>query len=255
MLTVDLGNSRLKASRWRRNGAAFGRVSAFEGGDDELGAFERWLGTERPALAGLSSVAGRERTERVRGLLASGCERVLIAPPSGLENRCREPERVGLDRLYAAAGAGALFARSCLVVDAGTALTVDVLRVEGASGAFLGGAIAPGPRLSAAALAGGTARLPLVEPRPGAPALGRVTEDALQAGIVVGFRGAAACLVEELAEESGLPDAPVVLTGGAREFLLRPRAFTTRHLEVVPELVERGLLAALIRAVEAEDRA
>src|SRR6185436_227508 len=114
--------------------------------------------------------------------------------------------------------------------------------------AFLGGAIAPGPRLLAAALASGTARLPLIEPRVGAQALGTVTEDAIQAGVVVGFRGAAERLVEEIAAESGLGTAPVVLTGGARAFLLEPRPFTTRSLEVVPELVHRGLLAALLRA-------
>lgn len=255
MLTVDLGNSRLKASRWRRNDAGYERTGGFEGEPDGSGDFERWLGLARARLAALSSVAGPERTERVRALLATGSERVLVAPASGLDNHCRQPERVGLDRLYAAAGAQALFACSCLVVDAGTALTVDALRVEGARGAFLGGAIAPGPSLSAAALADGTAGLPRIEPQPGAAALGTVTEDALQAGIVVGFRGAAERLVEELAEESGLGDAPVVLTGGGREFLLRPRAFTLRRLEVVPDLVERGLLAALVRAVGSEGRA
>jgi hypothetical protein len=64
---------------------------------------------------------------------------------------------------------------------------------------------------------------------------------------VVGFRGAAECLVEGVAEEARLQDASVVLTGGAREFLLAPRPFTARKLEVVPDLVHEGLLAALLR--------
>jgi len=117
--------------------------------------------------------------------------------------------------------------------------------------AFLGGAIAPGPRLSAAALAAGTARLPRVEPRAGAPALGTITEEAIQAGVVVGFRGAAELLVEELAREVRFEAAPVVLTGGAREFLLVPRPFTARALTVVPDLVHQGLLAALLRVADA----
>src|SRR6185503_14975808 len=140
---------------------------------------------ERPALAAMASVAAREPTERVRALLSARCGRLLISPDSGLENRCSEPERVGADRLYAAAGAVALYARSCVVVDAGTALTVDAVFVGDGTRAFLGGAIAPGPRLLAAALASGTARLPLIEPRVGAQALGTVTEDATQAGVVV----------------------------------------------------------------------
>jgi type III pantothenate kinase len=255
MLTVDLGNSRLKASRWRHSGSAFERSDGWEGEDDSLDGFERWLARARPQLAGLTSVAAPERTERVRALLAARSERLLVAPASGLENHCREPERVGADRLYAAAGAAALFRRSCVVVDAGTALTVDALRVEGTTQAFLGGSIAPGPALAAAALASGTARLPLVEPRPGARALGTVTEEALQAGLVVGFRGAAERLVEEVAAEAGLGAAPVVLTGGAREFLLVPRPFTARRLELVPELVQRGLLAALLRAAHVPEGA
>ncbi|NOT32081.1 MAG: hypothetical protein HOP15_16665 [Planctomycetes bacterium] len=51
-----------------------------------------------------------------------------------------------------------------------------------------------------------------------------------------------------------MDDALVVLTGGAREFLLVPRPFTARRLEVVPELVERGLLAALVLAADAPRR-
>lgn len=251
VLTVDLGNSRLKACRWEQDGAAFECRARWEGEVVQLEDLGRWLVRHSAPLAALASVATRERTERVRALLGEHCERVLMAPESGLENRCREPERVGADRLYAAAGAVALWARSCLVVDAGTALTVDALLVSAGAAAFLGGAIAPGPRLLAVALAEGTARLPRIEPRAGAHALGTVTEEALQAGVVVGFRGAAAGLVEEVAAEAGLGTAPVVLTGGAREFLLAPRPFTARHLEVVPELVHRGLLAALLRAAQA----
>ncbi len=257
MLTVDLGNSRLKAHHWKRTGESIECVARWEDEEDkrdeesELAAFGDWLAQERPALAALASVAAHERTERVRALLVARCERLLLAPESGLENRCREPGRVGVDRLYAAAGAAALCGRSCVVVDAGTALTVDAVLVGEGTRAFLGGAIAPGPRLLAAALAAGTARLPRIEPRVGAGALGTVTEDAIQAGVVVGFRGAAERLVEEVAAEAGLGTMSVVLTGGAREFLLVPWPFTARPLEVAPELVHRGLLAALVRATQA----
>ncbi len=251
VLTVDLGNSRLKACRWDQDGASFACRARWEGEATARAELAGWLARHSAALAALASVAARELTEHVRELLGAHCERVLMAPDSGLENRCREPERVGADRLYAAAGAAELCARSCLVVDAGTALTVDAVLVGAGTAAFLGGAIAPGPRLLAAALAEGTARLPRVEPRAGARALGTITEEAVQAGVVVGFRGAAAHLVEEIAVETGLGAAPVVLTGGAREFLLAPRPFTARRLEVVPELVHRGLLAALLRAAEA----
>jgi len=251
MLTVDLGNSRLKACLWRESGASFECAARWDDESVELERFGGWLERARAPLAALASVAALAQTERVLALLEAHCERAFLGPDCGLEIRCSEPERVGADRLYAAAGAADRCGRSCLVVDAGTALTVDAVLVSAGTRAFLGGAIAPGPRLSAAALAAGTARLPRVEPRAGAPALGTVTEGAIQAGVVVGFRGAAERLVEELAREAGFEVAPVVLTGGAREFLLVPRPFTARALEVVPDLVHQGLLAALLRVAGA----
>jgi type III pantothenate kinase len=250
VVALDLGNSRLKAGRWLRRGRTWERVAGFEGEPSD--AFGRWLSEALVEVAALASVAARERTEGVCSWLEQRGIRVVVAPPTGLENLCREPERVGADRLYAAAAGAQRLGRSCLVVDAGTALTVDAVRVEGERPAFLGGAIAPGPELAAAALATGTARLPRVTPRPGGTALGTDTESALRAGIGLGLHGAAERLVEELARELGWPDAPVVLTGGARAFLLEPRPFTARALDVVPELVEHGLVLALERSARAE---
>jgi len=249
MLTVDLGNSRAKLRLWS-SGAGKAVVHApvarldLEG--EALEELEGWLREHRPSRAALSSVASAVRTARVRERLERVVGELVVAPPSGLENRCVTPDSVGSDRLYAALGAAAALGRSCLVVDAGTALTVDALLVSGGARAFLGGAIAPGPTLLAEALAAGTARLPRIEPHTGARALGRSTADALQGGVVVGFRGAARELVEELAREAGFSDAPVVLTGGARRFLLEPQPFTARELRVDEELVHRGLLVAAL---------
>jgi type III pantothenate kinase len=247
VLTVDLGNSRAKVRLWALGPRApdCRERADFEGTDleRELGS---WLAARRVEQAVLSSVAGSERTERVRALLRAQSGELIDAPPPGLRNLCRSPERVGRDRLYAARGALAELARSCLVVDAGTALTVDALRVEAGEGSFLGGAIAPGPALLARALADGTARLPRVEPAAGARALGRDTEEALASGIAVGFRGAARELVERIAAEAALGAAPVCLTGGARAFLLEPEPFTERVLDEQPDLVHRGLIEAAL---------
>jgi len=246
MLTVDQGNSSLKVCRWRLDGTRPVPVDSWSGPSGDVAGLRSWLRRNHEPEAAHGSVAGEHETGALRELLASEDIRVHAAPDPGLEIRCRVPERVGADRLYAAAGARALLGRSALVVDVGTALTVDAVLVADTA-VFLGGAIAPGPELLARALASGTARLPAVEPRPGARALGQETEEAIRAGITVGLRGAAHALVEGIAQESGLLDAPVVLTGGARAHLLVPRPFTERALEVVPELVHRGLLESLLR--------
>ena len=249
-LTLDLGNSRCKLRRWRLQGASGPTLA----GADELAsdaglaqAFEAWLARAGELCgAALSSVAAPEFERALAAVLERRLgARFRAAPDPGLEIACREPERVGRDRLFAARGARELLGVSCLVLDAGTALTVDALRVEGdARAVFLGGAIAPGPALLARALSSGTARLPAIEPRPFPRALGRDTREALESGVALGFAGAARELVQRIGLECGLESAPLVLSGGARAFLEQPGLFGDRTLHVEPELVHRGLLAA-----------
>ena len=167
----------------------------------------------------------------------------------GLENRTSEPQHVGRDRLFAARGALELLGSSALVIDVGTAATVDVLLALPTEtglprGAFLGGAIAPGPALLARALASGAARLFSVEPTPNPAALGRDSAAAMRAGIGLGLRGAVRELANEIAREAGLVDPRIALTGGARAFVAR--AFDAARVVECADLVHVGLCAALI---------
>jgi len=248
-VTVDLGNTLLKVRAWH---AGAQRVRSAELAGDPERLAERlasWLaGLGEPFEAALASVAGADLEARVVRVLANEAEVAHVAPDPGLENRCRIPEHVGRDRLWAARGALTLVGESCLVLDAGTALTVDAVQREAGAEAFLGGAIAPGPELGARALAEWAARLPKVEPRPGVPALGRDTEEAIRSGVGVGFRGAAAELARCVGEEAGFEDPPVVVTGGARAFLLAPASLApapsfAREPVESEDLVHLGLLA------------
>jgi type III pantothenate kinase len=123
------------------------------------------------------------------------------------------PERVGLDRLLNALAARARVGpgRAAIIVDAGTAVTVDLLD---ASGVFAGGAIAPGLSLLPRALHHYTTTLPLLAELPAAPPLpGRNTQAAMQAGVVWMFGGGVRELVERLADAcAGEPT--VLVTGG-----------------------------------------
>ncbi len=255
LLTGDLGNSRCKLRLWRvGEGAATEARARFQLATRDfdsragIGAeVSAWL-DEIPSID-VVAICGVASSDLEDELLRAMETTTAVQPRGrrgtrlepGLAIACREPERVGRDRLFAARGALELCATSAIVVDAGTALTVDAVRGDGT---FLGGAIAPGPTLLAKALAEGTARLPRIEPEPRASALGRTTEEALQAGVVVGFRGAARELVERVSEEAGFADAALVLTGGARRFLREPTAFVARRLREEPDLVHIGLLAA-----------
>ncbi len=248
ILTADLGNSALKLLVWQWGGSLAParpilRRAVREGEDLESAL----AGLGGLAAAAFSTVAGEERSRAVLSALRKALDGggPLILEP-GVENRCLHPETTGLDRLFAARGAFEWGLSCALVVDAGSALTVDAYRREGPRPVFLGGAIAPGPELLAQALASGTARLPRVDPRPAVPALGRDTEGALLAGIAVGFRGAAHELVEAIAREAGFGGAPVLLAGGAAGYLDDPTAFPGRELRRDPDLVHRGLLGAAL---------
>ena len=246
-VTFDQGNSSLKWCVWeatsqdravvRHHGRC--AAGALQAGLVELG--ERIAGsTIESAL--YCGVTGSEMTAQVRAgweTISGGapwCE-----PRETLAVECEDPERVGRDRRLAAQGAYALVSASVIVVDAGTALTVDAV---GEGPTFLGGAIAPGPEVLADALGRAGAQLFAIAPRPGASALGRSTSQALEAGISVGFAGAAARLVEEVAQEANLIGAPAVVTGGARGYLDREGLFGERTVHVFADLVHLGLLAA-----------
>ncbi len=246
--TVDQGNGSAKFSLWEveRGDARLSRRRRSSREQWRAPAGLAFLSEWSPEAVVFSSVAGDEARESLaQGLREHVRGALLDELDSGLENRTRTPETVGRDRLLAARGALEIVGRSAIVVDAGTALTVDAVRAaEGVDpAAFLGGAIAPGPDLLARAMAEGAAQLYVVEARPDARALGRDTREALEAGVSVGFVGAARELVRRVAEESGFVDPPLVLTGGARHLLADVSAPGGARV-VVEELVERGLLAA-----------
>ena len=162
-----------------------------------------------------------------------------------------EPARVGTDRLLAALAAYRRAEGACIVVDAGTAVTVDAVDV---GGTFLGGAIFPGPDLMARALAEGTAQLPLVKPEYAESILGRNTRDAIRAGVHHGWRGGVIMMLAAALSEVG-EHASVFLTGGdlaplkseTGDFLRGydgEEGESDRQVRVVPDLVLEGLVLA-----------
>jgi type III pantothenate kinase len=157
--------------------------------------------------------------------------------------RVDRPGEVGPDRLVNAYAAAHLYGTPAVVVDCGTATTLDAVDHVGA---FVGGAIAPGLVLGLEALAAHTARLPRVEPRlPDGP-IGRDTTTAIQVGTVLGHRamieGLLARMRRELAVGAGLAphDVRVVLTGGLASL---PWARTIEGVDAIdPDLTLRGLI-------------
>ncbi len=134
----------------------------------------------------------------------------------------KTPQTLGPDRIAAACGAWSLHhGEACLVIDAGTCITVDFLAADGV---YHGGAIMPGLGMSLKALHDGTARLPLVslEGVDRAPALGRSTEESILAGTLGATLLALAGYVALYREKCGKLN--VLLTGGDAQRLIKAGA-------------------------------
>lgn len=150
---------------------------------------------------------------------------------------------VGEDRLLNAAAAYDKHKQSCVIVDAGTAMTIDL--VDGA-GTFHGGAITPGAQLMLDALGQRAAQLPEIELRKPEEVIGHNTAEAMLTGVFYGMRGMVRELVEQFATHVG--QFPLVIaTGGDAQVLFRDCDIVER---VVPDLTLWGLAVTLRTAIE-----
>lgn len=150
----------------------------------------------------------REMTLRYFGFPA-----VVVEPGTrtGIAILTDNPKEVGADRIANAVAAHSLFPdEAVVVVDFGTAITVDAVTAQGE---YMGGAIAPGIDTSANALFQATAQIGRVELVAPPTTIGKNTIACVQAGIVYGTAAMVDGLVERVAKELG-GDARVVATGG-----------------------------------------
>ncbi len=247
LLMIDVGNSKLQGllmragrERWRW------RVDY---ADDS----ERWSRQSRAGLQAaraldgtsapvcLASVAPRRTAVVERQLKALGWRRVRRLSHRDawpFASEVERPETLGIDRLANVAGLVALGLRAGVAVDAGTAITIDVL----ARGVHHGGLILPGTHVWSAALHTHTAQLPEVGWDPHAPALGSNTREALRAGLRHGLAGAVRAVLETLRGEHG-SRMPVVFTGGDGAILKSACALDLSRTE--PDLIFAGMRCVL----------
>lgn len=152
----------------------------------------------------------------------------------GLEVRIRQPETLGADLLCAAVGALDLYRPPLLLVDMGTATTITVLDGDGA---FRGGAILPGVKLSLSALAGGTALLPAIPMAVPEKAIGDDTVTCMQSGCVLGAAILLDGMLDRMEQELGQA-ATVVATGGLAPVIVPA---CRRRMELAEDLILRGM--------------
>lgn len=138
---------------------------------------------------------------------------VVVGPDTAAVTRVRakNPAEVGADRIANATAAVKYYGAPAIVVDFGTATNIDVVDDEGY---YIGGAIAPGLRISMDALVSRAARLSSVPLEAPVHAIGANTVEAVQSGAVLGTAAMAEGLVARIKRELGAADATVIATGG-----------------------------------------
>ncbi|MFN2288152.1 MAG: type III pantothenate kinase [Chromatocurvus sp.] len=216
VLQVDLGNSGLKWRLVTDDGVHCRGVQALRG---RVGG-ELQLPDIRPAAVLVSSVAAHEIDQQ---LAAQIRQQWSLEPwfarseaeTLGLRNSYRQPEHMGVDRWLAMLGAWHPWKERVCVVDAGSALTIDIVAADGR---HEGGYILPGVALMQRALRRDTQRVRFDQTPAAVLAPGRSTAEAVGHGTALAQCGAVRLAVELASAGHGMPPR-VVLAGGGGQML------------------------------------
>jgi type III pantothenate kinase len=192
----DIGNTNIHAGLYR--GRALNRKFIFPTRKNlQIAKVRRIFKDERLMGVAIASVVP-SITKQVVGLCKTyGLPVVVVSSKidCGITYAYRDPSTLGADRIAAVVGALTRFRRDAIVVDAGTAITVDVV-LRG--GKYLGGVILPGMHMLSASMHKNTAQLPEVAVRKPKDLIGRSTEECIQSGIFNGTMMMVSGFIKEL---------------------------------------------------------
>jgi type III pantothenate kinase len=224
LVVLSVGNSRIAIAPFRAG--ELGEVTRLSNTEPSTwpdairSAWRQVEGRENAAVVGAS--VNPELDEAVEQAVLDTANRHVVWVGEDLELPIKVltevPEQTGIDRVLNVAAAYEQMGKACVVVDAGTAVTVDCCNDKGE---FLGGSISPGASMMLDALHERTAKLPRVATftAPDEP-FGRSTDQAILHGVYHGIRGMVKEVVENYATELGTwPD--LIATGGDAEVLFK----------------------------------
>ena len=238
ILAVDAGNSRIKWALHDRNAFIHEGWVALA----DLGKLEpAWAHLPAADAIVVANVAGETVRAGLQKLFARWRAEPRWAAATGAQcgvvSRYDDPSQLGADRWAALIGARQLVSGSCLVVNAGTAMTVDALSAQGE---FLGGIIVPGFDLMHQALASNTAGLS--SERGSFASFPRSTPDAITSGAIQALCGAVERVREAMVAD-GHSEPTLLIGGGAGEML-------TQRLGRPVRLADKLVLEGLVRMAQ-----
>ena len=221
VIAIDAGNTTTSLATWKDGGlltplsVGTGDMNGFR---EAFAAHVGAMSPRRPVAVAMASVVP-EATKWIRNFVSDELNLVALVVgdtlPLPLEVDVEDARAIGADRVCAAAATYATLGTACIVVDFGSAVTVDLIDD---AGVLKGGAILPGLTMQLRALHEFTAALPHVGVAFPELPYGRNTTEAMQTGVCRGVAGAVRGLVEAYA--TALNRWPqVVATGGDLEVL------------------------------------
>lgn len=242
LLAVDIGNTNVTLGlfrgkkllkSWRLSSDA--RRTADEHAHQLAGLLEADAGRVKSmAIASVVPPLDAAFRECCLGLFKLDAVMIDHSSPLGFKVGYNPPADVGADRLVNAAAALDRYGAPVIVVDFGTAVTLDVVDRHRV---YLGGAIAPGLELSAESLFRRTAKLPQIAPEAPGAVIGKSTRESLNSGLVLGMAAMVDGLLERFFAEMK-ERAKVVATGGAADKVV-PHSRLIRDTE--PDLTLNGI--------------
>ena len=229
-LLVDIGNARIKWGLQDGDSWTDGEAQLHKGRAFKDIARPIWKDLVQPERVIVSNVAGREYEKSVQTWIKRRWKVVpeflrSQASQCGVTNAYQVPERLGADRWANLIAAHAYYPGPAVIIDCGTAITIDALD---AAGRHLGGLIVPGIDLMSAALVGNAAGIELNEPgSQSVSLLGSSTESAVAGGVLYTAVALVDRVCQDLRAELGKATS-MLLTGGDAGRLLplldtRPR--------------------------------
>jgi type III pantothenate kinase len=231
-LVIDIGNSQIKLAWFEQGGKLIETIRQEKSAVSVVFDLIENKPAEKAIVSsvGLLEAVFKDQLERIQGKLVF----LDHQTPLPIIISYKSPETLGHDRIAAAAGAHQLFHGSnVLIIDMGTAITIDFLS---STGIYLGGNISPGLQTRFRALKEYTAKLPLVSRDNAFPRFGTDTRTAIAAGVQQGIVYELDRYVNEFTHD--YPDCEFIMTGGDTEFFVSE---LKRPIFAKPDLVLDGL--------------
>jgi type III pantothenate kinase len=242
LLVIDIGNSRTKWAQVDEEGR-LQTVEASANHDFAATTFKRSLKGVTKVM--ISNVAGDAMAQKISELIPQRVQVIFAsaqAQACSVMNRYQQSQTLGVDRWSALIAAWHMNMQPSVVVNAGTAVTIDALAKDAAAkkGIFLGGTIMPGIRLMSESLDNNTALLKSI-PEGKVMVFPNNTQDAIQTGCINAITGAIMVTLKQLEKHSAFLPKLVISGGDANKIAdaLKPHL---KRVIIAENLVLQGLV-------------